>query len=285
MADTTTAVRDPVFFRWHKLVDSVYFAWQEQQAPNDFSDAPPVRATGIHVVPAALLPPNLDAAVLNAGALKGLDELATQMLTRTVTASPDNPPPIPPVDYVTHEDFVYLIHAENSAPTPQRVTVRIFLAPETQIEDRQAWIEMDRFSYKLDANERALIVRKSEDSSVVRKPALKPEDLTPDDEPGAKTDLQSWCDCGWPYTMLLPRGTREGMAFRLMVMLSPGDDMVMPHEPGKCTSISYCGLESALYPDKRPMGYPFSRRFARPIPETIALQHNMAAQAITIRWK
>jgi hypothetical protein len=58
------------------------------------------------------------------------------------------------------------------------------------------------------------IVRKSEESSVVRKPALKPADLTSGDEPGPDTELSTWCDCGWPYTMLLPRSTKKGMAFR-----------------------------------------------------------------------
>jgi hypothetical protein len=144
---------------------------------------------------------------------------------------------------------------------------------------------MDRFLYRLEANEKALIFRKSEDSSVVRKPALKPEDLTPDDEPGAKTDSQSWCDCGWPYTMLLPRGTKEGMAYRIMAMFSPGDDMMLPNMTGKCSSISYCGLEGGGYPDKRPMGYPFARRFDKSISETIEKQDNMVASSITIRWK
>jgi hypothetical protein len=37
-----TAIRDPLFFRWHKHIDDISFQWQETQGANDFSDAPAV---------------------------------------------------------------------------------------------------------------------------------------------------------------------------------------------------------------------------------------------------
>ena len=121
---------------------------------------------------------------------------------------------------------------------------------------------------------------------MVRKPALKPADLTPGDGPNPKTDLQSWCDCGWPYTLLLPRGTADGMAFRLLVMLSPGSDLNLPSgSPGQCSSISYCGLQDKEYPDTREMGYPFNRPFAGTISQTVAAHNNMAWRSIKIRCK
>jgi len=42
MAATTTAIRDPVFFQWHKLIDDIYFTYQETLPPYDFSKAPEV---------------------------------------------------------------------------------------------------------------------------------------------------------------------------------------------------------------------------------------------------
>jgi Common central domain of tyrosinase len=42
MAATTTAIRDPVFFQWHKMVDDICFAHQETLAPYDFSRGPQV---------------------------------------------------------------------------------------------------------------------------------------------------------------------------------------------------------------------------------------------------
>ena len=36
------AIRDPVFWRWHKHIDDISIAWQETQPPYDFTDAPRV---------------------------------------------------------------------------------------------------------------------------------------------------------------------------------------------------------------------------------------------------
>ncbi len=42
MSDVATAIRDPVFYRWHKHIDDFSFQYQEKQPPNDFSHAPAV---------------------------------------------------------------------------------------------------------------------------------------------------------------------------------------------------------------------------------------------------
>ena len=99
---------------------------------------------------------------------------------------------------------------------------------------------------------------------------------------GAKI-LENYCDCGWPYNLLLPRGTRQGMRFRLLVMLTDWSIDNVPQE-GDCGSMSYCGaLEK--YPDTRPMGYPFDAPFTdKTIAETIAESPNMATRDIEIRW-
>lgn len=161
------------------------------------------------------------------------------------------------------------------------------MAPETDVEDRTSWIELDKRLCRLDGSEHAVVHRRADLSSVIRKPALKPTDLTAgDEEPSTKTEQQSWCDCGWPYTMLLPRGTREGMQFRLFVMFSPGGDLTLPEQHSEhCTSVSYCGLQDEEYPDRRDMGYPFSRPFADDVSATVADRENMAWRTITIRLR
>jgi hypothetical protein len=167
----------------------------------------------------------------------------------------------------------------------QTVAVRVFLAPETDVENRRAWIELDRFSYRLKPSERAVIFRPADQSSVVRKPALRPDDLTADDGTSPNREAQAWCDCGWPYTLLLPRGTEEGMKFRLLVMCSSGDDLIIPDHPECCTSISYCGLQDLQYPDKTGMGYPIDRRFKDTVTETVHDNDNWAWRTIKIRCK
>jgi tyrosinase len=107
------------------------------------------------------------------------------------------------------------------------------------------------------------------------------------DEDGATRarEAQAWCDCGWPHTVLLPRGTKQEMEFRLLVMCSSGDDLIMPDHPECCTSISYCGLQNLEYPDKTAMGYPFDRPFHKSIPDTTQLFDNWAARTIRIRCR
>jgi hypothetical protein len=111
-------------------------------------------------------------------------ELRTEMLRRTINLVDSDGEPLPEgIDYLSHDDFFYFILVENLSDESQSVTARVFLAPETEVEDRTSWIEMDKFLYRLDGSERAVIFRCADLSSVIRKPALKPEDLTPETSP------------------------------------------------------------------------------------------------------
>ena len=90
-----------------------------------------------------------------------------------------------------------------------------------------------------------------------------------------------YCDCGWPYTLLLPRGTPEGMAFRLAVFCTDAArDLV--RSSSECGSMSFCGAVER-YPDTRDMGYPFSRPFVRSISDTILDVPSAAGRSLTIR--
>jgi tyrosinase len=77
------------------------------------------------------------------------------------------------------------------------------------------------------------------------------------------------------------------MAFRLFVMFSSGDDLMMlPEQHAEhCTSVSYCGLQDQVYPDTREMGYPFNRPFPDGISSTVANHDNMAWRTIKIRCR
>ena len=80
------------------------------------------------------------------------------------------------------------------------------------------WIELDKFRQSL---QRGLNViwRPAKLASVIKKPATKPpggqivrpinaDDTNPDPE-------TNYCGCGWPYNLLIPRGSRKGMAFEM----------------------------------------------------------------------
>ncbi|CAG8848917.1 38544_t:CDS:2, partial [Gigaspora margarita] len=75
-----------------------------------------------------------------------------------------------------------------------------------------------------------------------------------------------YCGCGWPYHLLLPRGTREGMKFKLFVFISDWNADKVPDSTEE-GSLSMCGRKivnerPATYPDARDMGYPFDRPYA-----------------------
>lgn len=111
---------------------------------------------------------------------------------------------------------------------------------------------------------------------------------------GTTEELEfNFCGCGWPQHMLIPKGTSEGLPCQLFVMVSDYErdhvsvychqsskmftklisisifnlfyriDLTKQVEQklvGSCSdAASYCGVRDRLYPDRRPMGYPFDR--------------------------
>jgi tyrosinase len=96
----------------------------------------------------------------------------------------------------------------------------------------------------------------------------------------------NFCGCGWPQHMLVPKGLPEGLVCDLFVMVSNYDlDRVDQSVEGvPCSeAASFCGIRDRLYPDKRPMGYPFDR-MPRAGADNLAtfLTPNMAVQQCVI---
>jgi len=295
MRSTAVAIRDPIFYRWHRHVDDLGFGWQERQPAQKFDDAPNVTIRDVlSGAPACGKSPDVivcladkvtgDAQAFGDSHFGGAsfdkdpaasgvtsDTVKTFMRTRTIAGTT--------VSFLDHEDFFYFIRVKNEENKPQHITVRIFLAATEWMDDRRRWIELDRFQHQLAANQKAVIARSSKESSVARKPALRPDQPKPAPDPGSDPN---YCDCGWPYHLLLPRGNAAGMGFRLLVVLTNWEiDRV--DVDGKCGSMSFCGKRDALYPDKRPMGYPFDRKWPGKIPDLILAQKQMAGRDIKIK--
>jgi tyrosinase len=317
MRDTATAIRDPVFFRWHRHIDNVYYAWQMRQTPYDFAaDAPPVRirkslagagsankSPDIIVCLKENIPgaanPNFDFAQFGTASFGGgnwdkdpatvlpVGELVTQMLDREYdyTDSATGAVFHQKIRYLDQKEFVYFLRLENTSNTQQNVTARIFLVPQKTADQRRTWIEMDKFRCTLAPNAKAVVFRAAWESSVIRKPAKKPPEFLPIRRSGEQAgDVTTYCDCGWPYNLLLPKGSADGMGFRFLVMIT---DWNKDHVPtgSTCGSLSFCGAKDE-YPDDRPMGYPFDCPFPGPsedIAATAATLDNMATLDVIIR--
>jgi hypothetical protein len=317
MRDPATAIRDPVFFRWHRHIDDQYYAWQDRQTPYDFSaDAPPVRIRkGLNGAAANKSPDiivclkedipgsnaqNFDFVQFGRTSFGGanwdkdpadvlpVDALVTQMLDREYDYNDPRSGVVfhQHIRYLDQKEFVYYVRLENKVDAKQDVTVRIFLVPQSLAGERRRWIEMDKFRTTLQAREKAVVFRPAWESSVIRKPAKKPPELLPISRPGEHPggDAVTYCDCCWPYNLLLPKGTPGGLGFRFLVMLT---DWTKDHVPddSTCGSLSFCGAKQN-YPDERTMGYPFDRPFRNggtDVAPTVAAQDNMATRDVTIK--
>lgn len=305
-----TAIRDPVFFRWHRHVDELGFAWQERQPAHALADvAAPVamRRAATHasgrpaespdIVLLRDLPPKLDDAELAAHvtALIGGDhvdedfadtapgtaELRTEMRTRLLDIAELASPPVVQIHYLDQEEFAYAVRLRNTAGVDHEVTVRLFLVADELFEQRRMWIELDKFSHTV-TGERSVAVRHARLSAVIRKPALKPPGPTSHSDPDfGPHDEVTYCDCGWPYNLLLPRGTGAGMPFWMAAIVTDGaQDRV---QDSACGSMSFCGAKDR-YPDARPMGYPFDRPFPGSVAAALDSLPSIAARSFSIRW-
>ncbi len=309
MNNPVVAIRDQVFWRWHKHIDDLGAAWQDAQPPVDFSDAPPVlvrnalaagsttawASPDIILCRTADLPGGNRSALgqrLFGGAAWDTDFTAGQATSGTTTVRTVSELTTTmgtvqfrgrPVRFLTHEPYSYFLRLENTSAAERQVTVRIFLAPAAPARDRRTWIEMDKFLLTVPAATRLVAYRADSESSVVKRPV----DTSPAAALGGGSgpDEDSYCDCGWPYTLLLPRGTPAGLPFRLMVICTDAAVDLVPVQ-AQCGSMSWCGAVDR-YPDTRDMGYPFARPWsgsaANAVRDTIVRLPHAAARTVTIR--
>lgn len=307
MSNPVAAIRDQIFWQWHKFIDDVNASWQSTLEPFAFDDAPdvlvrasldgsspqPWSSPDIILCRTADLPQGKDPQEVGeelfgggnwstdfngngagGASVEPVDELITTMDSAGFGGRT--------IGFLTHEPFTYFIRAENRSAEELELTARIFLAPAANAEDRRAWIEMDKFLVSLPAQSKTVVHRPDTESSVVKRPVDHgPASVQ---APNGTTDEGSYCDCGWPYTLLLPRGTREGAEYRLLVMLTDAAiDRVAA--PAHCGSMSWCGAVDR-YPDTRDMGYPFCRSFdggANAIRDTFAGLSSAATRTLTIK--
>jgi hypothetical protein len=209
MGSTVTAIRDVVFWEWHKGIDNFYFRLQQRLEPYDFSaDAPPVELR--KSVDAMGRPYSPDLIICTLRELTGIDgedfgesafgganwdkDFATGSHTVTINGrqmqiktsdtlntsmrdgrivyrTPAGQQRSYSYPYLLHEPFCYFIRVQNLSMEIKRVTVRLFLCPLGREEDRRQWIEMDKFLYELMPQAKTVIFRPDTASSVFRKPA------------------------------------------------------------------------------------------------------------------
>ncbi|MFO0629887.1 MAG: tyrosinase family protein [Polyangiales bacterium] len=276
MSSTDTAVRDPVFYQWHRHIDDLAVAFENLMPPRDFASFDPgVEVSPVIVTPATNWDPQVDRhawATQTFGganwdqdfgtAAPGTESFRTQFHIRDVPEAPLGLrfPIEDSFGHLDHEDFAWVVRVRNSGSTPKRVTVRIFLAPVTLADDRRMWIEMDRFAIDLLADERKAVFRQARESAVIRK-RKGPADLIPDpfseEDDTAEADL--YCECGWPRHLLIPSGAPDGLDVLVAVFVS-GDDSVVPGAGRVCLAPIMPALADVDARARAPSRRPSDRR-------------------------
>jgi tyrosinase len=299
MSYTETAIRDPFFYRWHRHVDDLYADFQDAQGAEQLDTyAADVRFRGDGAADVVLCfsrdVPGADAPGFDFDAwalqtlgedLGGGDGVATDVLaTRFVVSEVTAPVPGGATEtytttHLTHEPYTLALRVENPRDAPQPVTVRVFLAHADHADRRRMWMELDKFERTL-APGVNVIAQPDARSSVVKRKGV----TAPGADRAGQGSTDPWCDCGWPYTLLLPSGasSEAGTPFVLAVVLTDYEQDREPASQRTCASMSFCGARQD-YPDRRRMGHPFDRRFERPIPEVLAAHPAAALRPLAIR--
>ncbi|CAH2052543.1 unnamed protein product, partial [Iphiclides podalirius] len=286
MGDSATAMRDPVFYRWHSYIDDIFNIYKSKLPVygDDRLDFPGIRVSSVSVEGGA-----------GANTFATQWEQSTVDLSRGVDFTPRGSV-LARFTHLQHDAFSYVIEVNNTSGRAATGTVRIFMAPTLDengsplsFEDqRRLMIELDKFTQPLSAGNNT-VRRRSVDSSVTipYERTFRGQGARPGDPGSAAAAEFDFCGCGWPHHMLIPKGTTTGYPVVLFAMVTNWDeDKVEQDLVGACNdAASYCGIRNRRYPDKRPMGFPFDRP-AGPGVAILSdfLKPNMAIRECTIRF-
>ncbi|CAH0713396.1 unnamed protein product, partial [Brenthis ino] len=281
MGDSATAMRDPIFYRWHAYIDDLFQLYKGKLPPygRDRLDFPGIRVSSVSLAGGPALRTQWEQSTVDLG--RGLDFSPRGSVLARFT-------------HLQHDEFEYVIEVNNSSGSGAMGTVRIFLAPvldengqQLSFDDqRRLMIELDKFTQALPAGN-STIRRKSLDSSVTipYERTFRSQSNRPGDPGSAEAAEFDFCGCGWPHHMLIPKGTTQGYPMVLFCMITNwNDDRIAQDLVGTCNdAASYCGIRDRKYPDRRPMGFPFDR----PTPAASLadfLTPNMAVSDVSVRF-
>jgi len=256
MSSTVTAMRDPIFYRWHGYVNSMFQQYKNSLGPYTDSD---LGFDGVRVVSSQVQPLWGDTDTFYT-----YRESTSVRLDRLDSTSPGTRMN---VEYMrmNHRPFSWNIVIESDLQETTPAIVRVFMLPSMEGVGNKATIHMDHFYLDLSPGITE-VTREELDAPHLSKSRWSLDQLQDSLMTGQISQADfSWGGCGWPRHLNIPRGTEEGMPWTLVVMVSK----VLPQDRGRLSdwtnnnhlAWSYCGVRSGIVPDIRPMGFPVDRDF------------------------
>ncbi|XP_008470881.2 phenoloxidase 1-like [Diaphorina citri] len=294
LGDTRTAPRCPVFYRFHTYIDDIFKIFQNKlpEYTKEQLEYPGVELKSLRILNKQGPTDQLE----TFWQLIRMDEVYVR--DKELTEEYNIP------YHIQHEDFKYEITIENNSNETKTGIMRIFLGAKNDIEgnelplsaQRSLFIELDKFRVHFPTGQSTL-VRPAEDSVVTVKFDEVFRSLATGKFSMLDPEESDFCACGWPDYYLLPRGTLEGMKFQIFAMLSqekgkwreytttftPPNPQAVKRTQCK-EAYSYCGQMESIYPDPRPMGYPWDRpapKWAQTLADFVT--PNMLVQEIVIK--
>jgi len=260
-----TATRDPAFFRLHKYMDNIFKEFKNRFPPytkEDFS------YDGIE-----LLDVSLD------GTLETFFEDFEFSLINAVDDTPEveDVPLTAVIKRLNHRPFSYKLRVQNDNDRREVAFVRMYLCPDGNMNgalldiDERRWgcIEMEKYWMDLEPGITTGVRSNTESTVTVPDPPsfetlIEMTDAAVDAGAEDFGKVNYVRNCGIPDRLLLPKGSKSGLNFTLMVFLSNAyketaikfGSTQWYHYGG---THAHCGLHGLPYPDKRPMGFPFDR--------------------------
>ncbi|VVC24126.1 Hypothetical protein CINCED_3A001218 [Cinara cedri] len=230
MGDSATAMRDPIFYRWHAYIDDIFTEFKSTLPGYTVQNLnfDNVKVQSVEIT-AAGVPRNELATFWQQSDVdlsRGLDFLPRGSVFARFT-------------HLQHAPFSYKIVVENNGN--QRIgTIRLFIGPKFDErglgmlfrDQRKLFVELDKFSYSLNRGKNE-IIRQSLQSTVTipHEVTYRNLDRNRPADNTAGAEVFNFCGCGWPQNMLIPKGSAEGFQCQLFVMVSNGaNDRVRIYE-------------------------------------------------------
>jgi len=260
MGSSVGAMRDPIFYRWHSYVESLFKHYKNKLAEEEPYSDEELSFPGVKVVSASVQPAKGDVDTFYT-----YREMASVRLDNIDATSPGSRMSI---EYMrmNHRQFHWdlVINSELSERVP--AIVRIFMMPSEEGVENNATIHMDHFYVDLNPGTN-MVVREELEAPHLSKSRWSLNQLQENLLNGQMNRADfTWGGCGWPRHLNVPRGTEEGMSWTLVVKVSKVLDQDLSHlETWKMNNNrawSYCGVRTGNVPDSRPMGFPVDRDFS-----------------------
>jgi len=274
MAGTENAIKDPAFYRWHQEIDTVFSTYKRglgRYSDNDLNfDG--VTVTGINTLSQGVT--NTLTTFLTVDSIQINDEnLVTRRGGRNIN-----------IERITYQPFVYNIQVE--AANAGLGVGKIFLVPSAYANGDcyEFAIEMDKFLITMTRGTNT-IQRTVNQSPIFSTIAPSLNNLQAGLLRGMSERNFNWARCGYPRDMALPRGTRNGMSFQLVFIVSP----LLPQDRARVgdwqrsqEAWGWCGFRDGQrgLPCSRPLGFPFDRHIS--VPDITNGRSNAVSTTITI---